>query len=60
MTRNNMLLFRVVDTGIGIKEEDQKSLFTMFNRSNEATSRLHNTKGVGLGLTISKRLIEQF
>ncbi|MFY0685447.1 MAG: response regulator, partial [Balneola sp.] len=46
--------FSVSDTGIGISKEDQKKLFTKFFRT-----KLANTvEGTGLGLTISKRLVE--
>jgi signal transduction histidine kinase/CheY-like chemotaxis protein len=46
--------FTVSDTGIGISKEDQDKLFTKFFRT-----RLANTiEGTGLGLTISKRLVE--
>lgn len=46
--------FSVSDTGIGISKEDQDKLFTKFFRT-----RLANTiEGTGLGLTISKRLVE--
>ena len=48
------LLFSVVDEGIGMSEEDQKRLFTPFERMQNA----HQIKGTGLGLNISKRLIE--
>lgn len=46
--------FSVSDTGVGISKEDQDKLFTKFFRT-----RLANTiEGTGLGLTISKRLVE--
>ncbi len=46
--------FSVSDTGVGISKEDQGKLFTKFFRT-----RLANTiEGTGLGLTISKRLVE--
>lgn len=48
------LLFSVVDEGIGMSEEDKKRLFTPFERMQNA----HQIKGTGLGLNISKRLIE--
>lgn len=43
-------LFKVVDRGIGIPEEEQKSLFERFFRANNAT----NIQGTGLGLSIVK------
>lgn len=46
--------FSVSDTGVGISKEDQGKLFTKFFRT-----RLANTiEGTGLGLNISKRLVE--
>lgn len=46
--------FSISDTGIGISKEDQDKLFTKFYRT-----KLANTiEGTGLGLTISKRLVE--
>ena len=48
----------VVDTGIGIKEEDQDKLFKLFGYVQD--SKQMNIHGIGLGLTISKRIIEQF
>jgi len=41
----------VIDTGIGIKEEDQDKLFKLFGFLD--SSKELNTKGVGLGLHIS-------
>lgn len=52
--KNSNLLFTVADEGIGISEEDQKRLFAPFERMDNA----HQIKGTGLGLNISKRLIE--
>jgi len=49
-----MLEFKVVDTGIGIKEEDLNKLFKIFGKL--TSTKDMNQNGVGLGLTISKRL----
>ncbi len=46
--------FTVSDTGIGISKEDQDKLFTKFFR----TGLANTIEGTGLGLTISKRLVE--
>jgi len=59
-TDPSKLRFDVVDTGLGIKEEDKDHLFKMFGRCQDQSSRKNNTRGVGLGLTICKRLVEQF
>jgi len=46
---------RIKDTGIGIKEEDQKKLFQEFTRIDYDHPDI-NTKGIGLGLVIANRL----
>ncbi len=46
--------FEVVDTGIGIKEENIKDIFNSFTQINNQNSY----KGVGLGLSIAKYLVE--
>ncbi len=51
-----LLTTEVSDTGVGIKEEDIPHLFKLFGKL-EATSSL-NPHGVGLGLTMCKRLSE--
>ncbi len=48
--------FSVIDTGIGIKQEDMPKLFKEFERFDE--ERNHNIKGTGLGLSISRQLLE--
>ena len=50
------LLFSVTDTGIGISHERIDAIFDIFTQADSSTSRKH--EGVGLGLTISKRLVE--
>ena len=50
------LQFYVKDTGIGIPEEVQESIFGLFRQANEKLSRKYN--GVGIGLSISKSLTE--
>ena len=48
----------VKDTGIGIDEEDQKKLFKLFGFIKHK-GRL-NTRGIGLGLMIAKKIVEQY
>lgn len=51
-----MLECSVEDTGMGISEENQKQLFSSFQRIDEAQNR--HIEGTGLGLNISKQLVE--
>lgn len=51
-----VLCVSVTDTGIGIKKEDMERLFGSFERLDE--KRNANIKGTGLGLNISKQLLE--
>lgn len=50
------LQFLVEDTGLGIKEENIKTIFESFTQADLSTSRKYG--GTGLGLAISKKLIE--
>lgn len=59
-TENGMLLctFGVKDTGVGIDAKDAEMLFEPFHQGEQgAVSRRH--KGTGLGLTISRDLVQQ-
>ena len=58
INRNNTctIILTVQDSGIGIKEENIKKLFTKFERLDVEENT--TTEGTGLGLAITKKLVE--
>lgn len=54
--QNAELEFSVIDTGIGIKEDKLSEIFESFTQGANDTARKFG--GTGLGLTISKQLVE--
>jgi signal transduction histidine kinase len=52
---DNKIQVSVTDTGRGISEDDQKVLFFPFTRLEDHN---HDVQGIGIGLSISKHLIE--
>ena len=52
-----VLVFQIIDTGIGIKEEDMEKIFDSFKRLELEKNR--TVQGSGLGLNIAKQLVEQ-
>jgi signal transduction histidine kinase len=57
MFNGQQLVSSVSDTGIGIKRDDLNRLFTFFGCI--AKSKDINRGGMGLGLTISKMILQQ-
>ncbi|MCF8308731.1 MAG: PAS domain S-box protein [Bacteroidales bacterium] len=50
------LIFYVKDSGVGIPNDQQQNIFERFRQGDNSTSKTH--EGTGLGLTISKNLVE--
>jgi CheY-like chemotaxis protein/nitrogen-specific signal transduction histidine kinase len=56
-TDGSALTVTVSDTGIGIASEDRERIFESFQQGGRATAQ---QEGTGLGLTLSKRIVELF
>lgn len=51
------LLFYFIDTGVGLSEQEQHFIFDPFRQADDSNTRDFN--GLGLGLAISKHIIER-
>ena len=49
----------VIDTGIGIRQQDKRKLFQLFGSIKDEKQKI-NTNGIGLGLVISKLIVNKF
>lgn len=56
LQQENRLKISIIDSGKGISEEARKDIFKPFNRLGEEGS---NIEGAGIGLVITKTLVEQ-
>ena len=50
------MIITIEDTGLGIKKEDLQKLFKHFGKLKD--KKKINEKGTGLGLNISRRIVE--
>lgn len=53
----NNLLFYIIDTGVGLSEEEKSIIFNPFRQADDSRTRSFN--GLGLGLAISKHIIDR-
>lgn len=56
LDKEDGLLFSIIDTGIGISDNNLKKLFKRFSQVDSSSTRKHH--GSGLGLVISKHLAQ--
>lgn len=54
-----MIMISVIDSGIGIHEDNKNKLFKLFGSIKDQEKGI-NTQGVGLGLVICKMIVEKF
>eukprot|EP00347_Sterkiella_histriomuscorum_P018708 403344478 len=54
---DKLVNFKVIDTGVGIKPLEQKRLFKLFGKFDNSLAV--NTKGIGLGLNVCKKIVNE-
>ncbi len=52
----HQIIVRIADTGVGVPAKDLEMIFEKFQRSGDILTT--NTEGTGLGLTITKQIVE--
>ncbi|MCB1177765.1 MAG: response regulator, partial [Leptospiraceae bacterium] len=57
-TKEVRLKFEFIDTGIGINDLQKENIFSIFSQGDTSLSR--KFKGIGIGLTISRKILELF
>jgi two-component system sensor histidine kinase KdpD len=56
--RDDMISIAVEDEGVGVSEKMRERVFEKFYRANDADERQLKTKGFGMGLAISRGIVE--
>jgi PAS domain S-box-containing protein len=56
LNKSNQLQFYVKDSGVGIPKEKQQAIFNAFEQADSSITKPYS--GTGLGLTISKKIVE--
>jgi len=54
--KNNHILVKIADTGVGLSKNEQKDVFEGFTRGSAGIN--HFTEGAGLGLYVSKKYLD--
>lgn len=60
LVEENVIEIRVQDTGTGIDPADMDSIFDKFHQIDSASNELAKPKGSGLGLSISRQIVDHY